>query len=371
VNMQMVSPPTIQINSGPSLPGPENIRVGCLDSDLLAFLRSSSRLADVLKSIFHVTVAQTSLPTDPSFPQVSGRYQLFGDEVQFFPHLPFEREVKYRFSFDPKLAATALTVEPFHLEFLIPREQELRPRTKVTQVFPSSDVLPENLLRFYVCFSNPMQRGLALKEISLRDSDGKQVADTLYRPPVELWDRSMQRLTVLLDPGRLKRWVGPNIALGLPLKAGQKYSLEIGLGMTDMHGRPLHETFRKDFVVSDPARDYISIGSWNILSPAAHSREALVLTFPEPLDWALLFHTITVESLDGSVVDGRISVDQNEKRWIFTPASPWNKGAHRIRVGSNLEDVCGNTIAGAFERPLRKGLNLVKRKVSSLTFRTI
>jgi hypothetical protein len=38
----------------------------------------------------------------------------------------------------------------------------------------------------------------------------------------------------------------------------------------------------------------------------------------------------------------------------FTPTLPWIAGIYHIRVGSILEDVCGNSIAGAFDRPLRK-----------------
>jgi hypothetical protein len=50
-------------------------------------------------------------------------------------------------------------------------------------------------------------------------------------------------------------------------------------------------------------------------------------------------------------------VDQCEKRWSFTPALNWREGTYRIRAKSYLEDVCGNAIAHAFERPLRKGLH--------------
>jgi hypothetical protein len=38
----------------------------------------------------------------------------------------------------------------------------------------------------------------------------------------------------------------------------------------------------------------------------------------------------------------------------FTPTSPWIPGIYHIRVGSSLEDVCGNSISGAFERSFRK-----------------
>ena len=370
--MQVISQPTIHVNSNPSQHGPGSLNVGCLGPDLFAYIRRSARPADVLKSIFRVTVAQDSLPEDTGLPDVSGRYLLLEDEVQFFPHFPFERGMKYRFSFDPRSIGEMLTAEPFEFEFLIPSEQEEYPLTEVRHIFPSSDCLPENLLRFYVCFSNPMQRGLALEQVSLLDSDAQPVADALFRAPLELWDRSMQRLTVLLDPGRLKRRVGPNVALGPPLKAGQRYTLEVASGMTDMYGRLLHMPLRKHFIAADPVREHISIDTWTILPPAKGSREALALFFPAPLDWALLFHTITIRSTDGSIIEGQVGVDQAETLWRFIPASPWTEGEYHIRVGSSLEDVCGNTITGAFDRSLRNGPNLVAEgEAASLTFRLV
>jgi hypothetical protein len=340
-----------------------------LDPDLVAVLAGCARPDNFLKSVLRVTVAQLPSPEGDGLPDVSGRYLLFEDEVQFFPHFPFEKDVKYCVSFDPQPLGAAIAAEPLNLEFLIPSEQQALAPTKVTHIFPSSDLLPENLLRFYVRFSNSMQRGRALDEISLLDSDGLPVADALYRPPVELWDRSMRHLTVLLDPGRLKRWVGPNVELGPPLKRGQNYVLEIGSGMIDLDGRPLAERFRKHFVVGDPVRERISVEDWKILPPATGSRKALILMFPSPLDWALLLRTITVESADGSVIHGQVGVDQCERRWSFTPASPWTAGVHRIRVGSDLEDVCGNTVSGPFDRPVRKEPNPVEEiNASWLTF---
>ena len=128
------------------------------------------------------------------------------------------------------------------LEFSLPKPMSAV-GTQVKHVFPSSDSLPENLLRFYVCFSNPMQRGRTEEQITLLGPDGRPAPDTLYRPPVELWDRSMRHLTILVDPGRLKRRVGPNRELGPPLKAGQKYTLAIAPGMIDSLGRSISEGF--------------------------------------------------------------------------------------------------------------------------------
>jgi hypothetical protein len=46
-----------------------------------------------------VTIAQEPLPEVGCLPDVSGRYLLFEDRVQFVPHFPFEKEVKYCASF--------------------------------------------------------------------------------------------------------------------------------------------------------------------------------------------------------------------------------------------------------------------------------
>jgi hypothetical protein len=369
----MISPvvcqPTFLVSSDRSPHGVGSVSICCLGPNLLAFLKSSARQGDLLKSVFRVTVAYTPSPQGDCLPDVVGRYLLFEDEVHFIPRFPFERDVKYRASFDPQPLGAPVMAESLNLEFLISPEQKAPAITEVTHVFPSGDLLPENLLRFYVCFSNSMQRGRALEEISLLDSDGQPVADALYRPPVELWDRTMRHLTVLLDPGRLKRWVGPNVELGPPLGVGRKYTLEIGSGMNDLYGRPLRERFIKHFVVGDPVREQIAVEHWRILRPLTGTRQAFVLIFTSPLDWALLLRTITIESANGSVIDGRVAVDQSERRWSFVPISPWISGVYHIRVGAGLEDVCGNSTAGAFDRPLRKDSNLVAEIIgSSLTF---
>ena len=364
--------PTLRVNSAHSPRGSGGVSACCLDPELVAFLARSTRPGVLLKSIFRVTVAQDPLPDGDSFPDVSGRYILLEDQVQFIPHFPFEAGVKYRATFDPGLLSVPRATDSLILDFSIPAERNASALTEVTHVFPSCDLLPENLLRFHVCFSNSMRRGRALEEITLLDSDGQPVADALYRPPVELWDRTMRHLTVLLDPGRLKRWVGPNVELGPPLKVGQQYTLEGGSGIIDLYGRPLRAGFRKHFVVGNAIRERISVERWEILLPATRSRKPLVLKFTNPLDWALLLQTITIRSADGAVIRGQELVDQWERRWSFTPSSPWTARVYRVCVGSALEDVCGNSITAAFDRPLRKGPNPVPEiNDHSLIFRLI
>jgi hypothetical protein len=168
----------------------------------------------------------------------------------------------------------------------------------------------------------------------------------------------MRYLTILLDPGRLKRGVGPNRELGPPLKTGQIYTLAVGAGMTDLSGSRLPETVYKRFRVTDAVREPIATQHWRIVPPKTNSRRPLVLIFPRPLDWALLSQTITIASACEQSIDGQMVIDQCERRWSFTPASPWAAGCYHVRVASSLEDVCGNSIMAAFDRPFRPGSDL-------------
>jgi hypothetical protein len=368
MSARVICQPTLRFDYDPSVSGFGSVSVCGLDRDLY---RRCTRAGDLLRLIFRVAVTQGPSPEGDSLPDVSGRYLLLEDELQFIPRFPFERGLKYRASFDARPLGTHPPADPLTLDLEIPAAENAPATTEVTRIFPSSDLLPENLLRFYVCFSNGMQRGFALKKISLRDSHGQPVADALYRPPVELWDKTMRHLTVLLDPGRLKRWVGPNRELGPPLKVGEQYTLEIGSGMIDLYGRSLREPFRKHFRVGKAVRNHISVERWEIQTPATGTRQSLVLIFKNPLDWALLLRAITIRSAHGSVLDGYVVVDECEKRWSFIPDSSWKAGIYQIRIARGLEDVCGNSISGAFDRPLRKDPNLGIEKISLLTFQLI
>ncbi len=352
----MTSPPKLMVDSDTCKSGSGGIRVCNLDPDLIVSLRRCTQGSDLLKSIFRVTVVQPGSPGG-DLPDVFGRYQVLEDGVRYIPHFPFERGVHYRVSFDPRMLARPELCEVLTLEFSLPRERSAVP-TVVKHIFPTSDSLPENLLRFYVCFSNSMQRGRLAEQIALLGPDGRPAPDVLYRAPVELWDRTMQHLTILLDPGRLKRGVGPNVELGPPLKAGQEYTLAVSSGMVDLSGRPLRENFYKRFRVTEAVREPAPLEQWKIVPPVTESLEPLVLIFPRPLDWALLSRTIIIESTAELTIDGRIVIDQCERRWSFTPTLPWAPGSYHVRVASSLEDVCGNSVTTAFDRPVRSGSDL-------------
>jgi hypothetical protein len=347
-----VNQPSLTIDSNPCEPASSGVRVCGLGPELMASIGSYIQAGGLLQLILRVAVVPLEASNAGGLPDIFGRHQLLEDGIRFVPHFPFARGVSYRARFDPRPLGRSGFSGALALAFSLTGEQDTSP-PEVEQVFPSSAELPANLLRFYIRFSKPMQRGCVETEISILGPDAEPAPDVLYRAPVELWDRSMQCLTILLDPGRLKRGVGPNRELGPPLELGQEYTLAIGAGIVDSSGRRLRRSFRKRFRVTEAVREPIDVEQWQILPPQTETRDPLLLVFPGPLDWALLSQMISIRSAHGQALEGRIVVDRHEGRWSFTPTLPWAPGHYHVRVASGLEDVCGNSVIAAFDRPLR------------------
>jgi hypothetical protein len=321
-----------------------------------------------LELVLRVTVADAGAGDVDDLPDISGEREAVGGTIRFNPDFPFEPGIRYRAILDLDALGQRGVGGVLTNQFSFPKEAPVA-EPEVIQPFPSSDALPENLLRFHVRFSGPMQRGRAEANITVLGPDDSPAPDVLYRAPVELWDSSMTCLTILLDPGRLKRGVGPNRMLGPPLKAGERYVLAVGPGMIDVHGRPLRQRFTKAFAVCEAGRAPIVIEDWRIAPPTADSSDPLELTFPTPLDWAGLWHGITVVSEDGQQISGRVGIDQQETRWRFTPDATWRAGFHSIQISPDLEDACGNTPYGAFDGPFRSAEQVaLETAVRSVSF---
>jgi hypothetical protein len=153
-NAQVTNQPSLKVYFDPRQPASVGVGVYNLDPDFVALSRYT-QAGGLLTSILRVTVVRTGAPIGENLPDVFGRYEVLGDGVRFIPHFPFERGLSYRASFDPRPFGRPELSEVLTLEFSLPREQNALP-PEVKSIFPSSDYLPENLLRFYVCFSNSM-----------------------------------------------------------------------------------------------------------------------------------------------------------------------------------------------------------------------
>ncbi len=223
----------------------------------------------------------------------------------------------------------------------------------VVAVQPTAHTLPRNHLRFYVSFSDSMSEGEAPEHVHLRRADtGQELEDVFLAFDPELWDPARTRLTVLLDPARIKRGLAPHREVGYPLVEGVDVELVVDRRFRDVRGAPLRAAFVQRYRVGPDLRSIVEPSSWTIDVPPAGSCEPLVVHFGRPLDAALVARCLSVVDGAGAAQPGAAAVGAEERSWSFHPATAWETDAHELVVDAVIEDVAGNSVARVFDRDL-------------------
>ncbi|MBB73307.1 MAG: hypothetical protein CMJ75_02205 [Planctomycetaceae bacterium] len=270
---------------------------------------------------------------------VLGRYTQSAREIVFTP----------RFSFRPGLSYEVHWQGSRPMRQLVKIPAVDKPATELLALYPSSTRVPENLLRLYLQFSQPMTQGDSYRHIQLLDASGQVVDLPFLEVGEELWDPTGTRLTVLFDPGRIKRGLKPREELGPIMEEGRRYTLTISQRWRDANGRPLKQGLRRLWQATAPDHRQPAPEKWQVSGPRSGAREPLTVRFPAPLDYAMLTRVLAVVSPQGQAVAGEVMVDQQETRWRFIPKQQWQAGSYRLMIDSTLEDVAGNSIKRPFE----------------------
>lgn len=290
-------------------------------------------------------------------PPLLGEYRVQAEgTLSFTPRYPLSASVIYCLqvgeALKANLAAASDGKSPLaEVCFQLPARPPAIP-TRVSAIYPSVNELPENLLKFYIHFSAPMSRGQAYQRIQLYHDDAL-VEEPFLELGEELWDAQQQRFTLFIHPGRIKHGLRSFDEAGPALTAGQSYTLRIQDEWSDAAGFPLIQAYEKKFTALPNDSEQLNPEQWKIEPPAAASTAAVSLKFDEPLDHAMLGRVLNVKSRDGSRVAGSYEVVAGQREWQFTPAEPWQTGTYHIEVATILEDLCGNSLAKAFEVDLR------------------
>ncbi len=224
-------------------------------------------------------------------------------------------------------------------------------RAQVSEVYPTADTLPENLLRFYVYFSKPMQRQDILSSVYLTDSSGNKLEGVFLDNRFDLWSPDSSRLTLLFDPGRVKTGLVAHNAMGRALKAGHNYKLVVDTSAIDAKGCRLASSFHKSFKVTEADYEIPDVSKWSISHPKKDSSEALTIDLNGKMDHVSLAYRIRVKDRTGQTVAGSIELSKQEQQWIFIPDYPWNQSPYQLVIDPVLEDVAGNRITGLFDQP--------------------
>ncbi|MEL6370304.1 MAG: hypothetical protein AAFY84_11200 [Pseudomonadota bacterium] len=223
--------------------------------------------------------------------------------------------------------------------------------TTVSEVYPTSDVLPANLLRIYLYFSGPMRSDGNLDAISLQDEQGNPVDGVFFKSRFELWSEDRRRLTLLLDPGRVKTGLNAHEELGRALGEGQEFSLVIGQDMIDSNGCTMAGEFVKTFTVGPEDKGIPDIDAWVMDVPRSSAREPLSVQLDGSYDHISLAYRLRVVDEGGRSLPGAIDVGADESLWHFTPRADWAPGRYKLIIDPRLEDLAGNRPTGLFDDP--------------------
>ena len=333
------SSPAIKLTSAQN--GRAYVEVTGLSRAALDSVARASLTSEQWSALLRVAVDDTA-------PGMLGDYSVAGDGLRFIPAFPLDPGRSYRVRFDPtRLPGATGPAVPIVATVGQPA-RDATPSTVVTRVYPTADVVPENLLRMYIEFSEPMGRPSGIEHMKLLDEDGREIPGAFLPLDYEFWSPDHTRFTAFFDPGRVKGGILPNQQMGRALRAGRSVTLVIGHEWRDQYGRPLKEDFRRVLRVGPAEVQPLDTATWRIQPPAAGGRDGLIVSFPKPLDHALLMRALGVRR-ENTAVEGDVIIDQAEKRWTFTPKQPWRAGVYQLLALDTLEDVAGNLIGRAFE----------------------
>ncbi len=207
---------------------------------------------------------------------------------------------------------------------------------KAVRVDPGGATLPANALRLYVWFDRPARLLVDARDVRLLDAGGAAIRGAFMDFGQALWSPDGRRLTLLFDPGRVKRDVegaGDSVA---PLVAGRTFQIAVG----DLRWR---------FAVAPAIRDPLEPSRWVIAAPKAATRKPVAIHFGRTMDAALLVSRLSVIGPEGVTVRGRAVAETGAAAWHFVPAAPWRAGIYRIAIDATLEDVAGNRIGEALD----------------------
>lgn len=213
--------------------------------------------------------------------------------------------------------------------------------TVAVEIHPAGSTIPENLLRIELRFREPQPIPFDARRVQLVDSAGIPLSNSLL--DLALPDAEGRRITVLLDPGRVKTDVGPNLSAGRALQEGSTVRLMVASASPDE--RPVF----KQWTVTSIDAEVLRPELWHFRVPRARTHDALVVNMHQPISSAGDRY-IAVRDAAGLRVPGRISLEEGDTLWRFKPTRRWQLGSYALVTHPDLEDPAGNRSCAAFEQ---------------------
>ena len=218
------------------------------------------------------------------------------------------------------------------------------------EIYPTATVLPENMLRFYVYYPKPMGHGSIMDHIQLFNARGHAIDDAFLQNRLELWSPDRTRLTVILDPGRVKSGLEAHEALGRALKPGDEYTLAVRGSALASDGCEIGEDVFHVFTAGPPDLDAPEPADWTWSPITAGTRNTLEVDLGSSHDHLSMAYRLRVIDANGDFVPGSVELAKQEQVWKFVPRSAWERQSYSLRVDPEFEDLAGNRPYALFER---------------------
>jgi hypothetical protein len=224
--------------------------------------------------------------------------------------------------------------------------QEKNP--KVIAIYPTTDSIPVNILRFYIQFSKPMQEMNVLNHIVLLDENNKNITGVFYENQYELWNEDRTKITLIVDPGRVKLGLLANNKMGKAFDEGKKYSLKVDGLLLDFDNQPLANPFTKSFIAVKEDTTAPDTKKWKLSLPNANTTNPIIIDFNDNIDHISAMTYIKIVR-DKNEIEGNFTLQNNEQKANFNPNKKWQKGNYQILVHPRLEDITANSVNQVFD----------------------
>lgn len=222
---------------------------------------------------------------------------------------------------------------------------------EIIEVYPTSQQVPANLLKFYIEFNQPMREGREIFDrIHLVDDQGKRVHSPWRR--LQLWSNDSRRFSLWIHPGRIKQGVNLRAELGPVLQPDTSYRLVIDKSLQTPAGTTLATSFERSFRTTEEVRQPIDLSKWRVTGPE-QADGILSIVSDRALDPFLFRRHVSIYR-DNKAVPMDFSWNRALDTFVGKPESPWQPGTYEIRPGHLLEDLAGNTPVRAFDTDLEQ-----------------
>ncbi|MCB9063983.1 MAG: hypothetical protein H6551_02455 [Chitinophagales bacterium] len=273
----------------------------------------------------------------PSTTAIAGRYSINGDKLSFTPVYALgyniEFEIQYR-------TGTNTIIK----HFTTPKHPLSEQTANVVTAYPLSDTIPYNTLFFHVRFSHSMKNDkLAYTHISIYDEAGIE-REKAWRQK-SFWLDDGKLLVLMIHPGRVKNGIHYESPL---FDSGKTYTLKVNEDIEDINGNSIAKSYSKTFYVIGEDRVSPKPYFENAALPTAGSKQPLLLTFSESMDYASVFAGVKLYNVKGKEVALSIKNKTDDSYMLF-PNRQWVKGKYTLILKGAVYDIAANRINRLFE----------------------